>query len=125
MRTDPFSKNLPVTVLPACCANTGGAAAMAVAVTPAFSILRLIGSIFGVLLTFGRLTSAFQPRRLIFAPAVYDCKRWLARIIRAPHRLDPNELRHRVCPPWCILEYAPNYSRSKSRVGLLMGSLFA
>src|SRR5262245_56486615 len=57
MRTDPFSKNLPVPVLPGCCANTRGAAAMAVAVTPAFSILRLIGSIFGVLLTFGRLTT--------------------------------------------------------------------
>src|SRR5712691_9934502 len=55
MRADPFSKNLPVPVLPDCCANTRGAAAMAVAAAPAFSILRLIGSIFGVLPTFGRL----------------------------------------------------------------------
>src|ERR1700720_4379025 len=46
MRTDPFSKNLPVPVLPGCCANTRGAAAMAVAAAAVFSILRLIGSIF-------------------------------------------------------------------------------
>src|SRR5262245_50173505 len=57
MRTDPLSKNLPVPVLPGCCANTRGTAAMAVAAAPVFSILRLIGSILGVLMTFSRSTT--------------------------------------------------------------------
>src|SRR5262245_39278085 len=57
MRTAPLSKNLPVPVLPGCCANTRGIAAMAVAAAPVFSILRLIGSILGVLMTFSRLTT--------------------------------------------------------------------
>src|SRR5262245_28738127 len=56
MRTAPLSKNLPVPVLPGCCANTRGTAAMAVAAAPVFSILRLIGSILGVLMAFSRLT---------------------------------------------------------------------
>src|SRR5262245_49868571 len=45
MRALPFSKKEPVPPCPARCADTPGAAAMAVAAAPAFRILRLIGSI--------------------------------------------------------------------------------
>src|SRR5580765_8487549 len=52
---------------PPCCASTRGAAAIAAAAAPVFSILRLIGSIIGVLLTIGHLTTVFQLRRLMMA----------------------------------------------------------
>src|ERR1700733_11866208 len=51
MRTPPFSKTLiAVPPCPAACANTRGAAAIAVAAAPVVSMVRLIGSIIGVLL---------------------------------------------------------------------------
>src|ERR1700712_4989050 len=51
MRTPPFSKTLmAVPPCPAACANTRGAAAIAVAAAPVVSMARLIGSIIGVLL---------------------------------------------------------------------------
>src|SRR3979490_1253569 len=51
MRTPPFSKTLvAVPPCPACSANTRGAAAIAVAAAPVVSMVRLIGSIVGVLL---------------------------------------------------------------------------
>src|SRR3974377_1832212 len=46
MRTGPFSKKAPPGA--ACCANTRGAAATAVAAAPVARILRLIGSIIGI-----------------------------------------------------------------------------
>src|SRR3954471_7878769 len=51
MRTPPFSKKLiAVPPCPAACANTRGAAAIAVAAAPVVSMVRLIGSIIGALL---------------------------------------------------------------------------
>src|SRR5688500_15345568 len=63
---------------PGCCANKRGAAAITVAAAPVFSILRLIGSVIGVFLPFGRLTiwrpSPFGKRQYQpTAPAARSC----------------------------------------------------
>src|ERR1700754_1286321 len=58
MRTPPFSKKLiAVPPCPAACANTRGAAAIAVAAAPVVSMVRLIGSIIGALLGYRRDTN--------------------------------------------------------------------
>src|SRR5919107_691552 len=77
MRTDPFSKNLPVPVVAGCCANTRGAAAMAVAAAPVFRILRLIRSIWGGLLTVGVLMRCKPPARV--AALLADAPRLVVR----------------------------------------------
>src|SRR3954469_10292154 len=53
MRTPPLSKTLiAVPPCPAACANTRGAAAIAVAAAPVVRMVRLIGSIIGALLDY-------------------------------------------------------------------------
>src|ERR1700710_2281862 len=66
MRTPPFSKMLiAVPPCPAACANTRGAAAIAVAAAPVVSMVRLIGSIIGALLDQRQRLSEFRLRRLL------------------------------------------------------------
>src|ERR1700712_369191 len=65
MRTPPFSKTLiAVPPCPAACANTRGAAAIAVAAAPVVNMVRLIGSIIGALLDQCQRLSEFRLRFL-------------------------------------------------------------
>src|SRR4051795_9671432 len=69
MRTLPFSKKLiAVPPCPAACANTRGAAAIAVAAAPVVSMVRLIGSIIGALLDRCQGQCVLQARWTIAIP---------------------------------------------------------